>query len=427
MQVISCICALFWCTATYANTFWVNNLIGSDSNTGTQSLPWKTLSKATAILMPGDELVIQEGRAENPYREIIQFKASGTPDKRITVRGEHEFSKPYIVGNGQLTLISVYEKEFINIMNLVLADTSEQGIEIMKGSNNITIDGVEIYNIGKNGILAQGGHDLNIRNCKIDNVVNSGIALIGHSIDKLSNTLIEKCAISNVDDNDGITLHQDGERYDLGINHIIKNNKLTQCGEEGIDITSGEYVVVENNETSLNNGGISIGHGAKHVTVRKHRSVGDVTFGIVVSEPSVNVSIEDSYFAGANNSARLSVIGLKGGNILRNIFETANSRGSVVDFSGEVASIVFDNNVVTSTTPRNGSTILRVLDHGVVGDSARIAWSNNIWWDPSGNSRVFYDPAHSLYNIDVFRSLNRSNDQFGTPPLVPPLLRIKTD
>lgn len=51
----------------------------SDANPGTESEPWKTLSKAAATLQPGDTVVVHAG----VYRERVLVKSSGTVEKPI--------------------------------------------------------------------------------------------------------------------------------------------------------------------------------------------------------------------------------------------------------------------------------------------------------------------------------------------------------
>ena len=51
---------------------------------GSKTSPFKTISEAAAIAMPGDEVVVAEGI----YREEVDPKNAGTEDNRITYRSE---------------------------------------------------------------------------------------------------------------------------------------------------------------------------------------------------------------------------------------------------------------------------------------------------------------------------------------------------
>ena len=54
----------------------------SDSNSGTEDLPWKTIQKAAETLRAGDTVIIHKGI----YRECVQPFCSGFSDKMITYR-----------------------------------------------------------------------------------------------------------------------------------------------------------------------------------------------------------------------------------------------------------------------------------------------------------------------------------------------------
>ena len=55
----------------------------SDDNPGTAQMPWKTISKAAALLQPGDTVIIHGGT----YREYVHPARSGTPAQPITYQG----------------------------------------------------------------------------------------------------------------------------------------------------------------------------------------------------------------------------------------------------------------------------------------------------------------------------------------------------
>jgi len=55
---------------------------GNDANPGTMGSPWRTIGKAAATLVPGDDVSIGDG----DYNEHVHLKTSGTSDKPITYR-----------------------------------------------------------------------------------------------------------------------------------------------------------------------------------------------------------------------------------------------------------------------------------------------------------------------------------------------------
>ncbi|OHA85696.1 MAG: hypothetical protein A2408_00865 [Candidatus Yonathbacteria bacterium RIFOXYC1_FULL_52_10] len=77
-------------------TFYVDNVLGSDSNTGTQAAPWATIAKARSLVGPGDTVVIVRN-AGTPYRETLSSATqTATASQRITFRGVSTSSKPEI-------------------------------------------------------------------------------------------------------------------------------------------------------------------------------------------------------------------------------------------------------------------------------------------------------------------------------------------
>ena len=58
------------------------NPAAADTNPGTADQPFKTVSKAVSAVQPGDVVLIKAG----VYREIVKVAASGTAEKRITVK-----------------------------------------------------------------------------------------------------------------------------------------------------------------------------------------------------------------------------------------------------------------------------------------------------------------------------------------------------
>ena len=66
--------------------YYVSNSKGNDKNPGTFEQPLKTISKGVKKLKPGDILTIFGGT----YREEVQLKASGKPDKPITIQAYNQ-------------------------------------------------------------------------------------------------------------------------------------------------------------------------------------------------------------------------------------------------------------------------------------------------------------------------------------------------
>ena len=62
------------------NVYYVDSINGSNTNPGTQSLPWKTIQKAANTLQTGDTVIVSAGT----YPERVTITMSGTSGSMIT-------------------------------------------------------------------------------------------------------------------------------------------------------------------------------------------------------------------------------------------------------------------------------------------------------------------------------------------------------
>lgn len=88
----------FWEDQTrYQKTYFVNGQTGSDANPGTEAAPFRTISKAAAVLQPGEKVIVREG----VYRETIRPARGGesparmiayqaAPGENVVVKGSFE-------------------------------------------------------------------------------------------------------------------------------------------------------------------------------------------------------------------------------------------------------------------------------------------------------------------------------------------------
>ena len=69
-------------TAPGGTAYWVDQRhpAASDANPGTRERPWRTIGRATAVLRPGDAVLVRAG----VYRETVTPRTGGLPGRRIT-------------------------------------------------------------------------------------------------------------------------------------------------------------------------------------------------------------------------------------------------------------------------------------------------------------------------------------------------------
>ncbi len=181
---------------------------GLDSNPGTAAKPWKTISRAAAMLRAGDTVSVAAGT----YRERIEPQSSGLPGQPITYRaaaagtvildgrrielpddlaGIFEISrKSWIVVEGFRVInagphrdnagIMVNESGDITINGCQTADTTSSGIGVW-GSRRVTVDGCQVERAGAGGyqesITVAGTEGFEVRGCRVSDCRKEGICL----------------------------------------------------------------------------------------------------------------------------------------------------------------------------------------------------------------------------------------------------------
>lgn len=109
----------------------------NDSNPGTQSLPWKTITKANLTLVAGDTVYIKSGT----YISYIAPVRSGTVSNRITYRA--------------------YGSDMVTVQN------ASYGISL-DGTSYITVQGINFYNLDRFLWLQNGANYNIISYCNFD-------------------------------------------------------------------------------------------------------------------------------------------------------------------------------------------------------------------------------------------------------------------
>lgn len=175
-----------------ANTIYYVNPLGNDSNPGTINAPFKTLSKSVAMLLPGDTLIIS-----GTFDQTLNVSKSGSSGAPIT-----------IIGNN-----AVLDMKGVNASGIILS------------GNFLTVTGFEVKNTTSHGILISG------KNVQLEN------SRVHHSVRENG---YETC--------NGTGSWGSALKVMIGAQNIILRGNLVyeNCGE-GIAITRGINVVVENN------------------------------------------------------------------------------------------------------------------------------------------------------------------------------------
>jgi len=199
-----------------------NSPSASDSNPGTETLPWKTITKANQTLAAGDTVYIKAGTYTGQY---ISPANSGTAGLAITY--------------------SRYGTDIVTIRD------STQGVTL-NGKSYINVDGINFYNCTKFMYLNGSSH-CTISYCNFD---QQRTPLTEWAASRMYNNStynwIHHCQFSKAGDYSGSAR---GSIFDIGTEasstdatmyNLIENNTLFHGGHHCLGIF-GKYNVIRNN------------------------------------------------------------------------------------------------------------------------------------------------------------------------------------
>jgi hypothetical protein len=124
---------------------------GADTNAGSSSAPFQTISHAEAVARPGDVVCVRAGS----YHEQVQLTRSGTQSSRITVSGAPN------------------ERAIIDGTDVPVRPTDAL-FGIGGGTNYVTVQHLTIRNSSGRGIVNGGSHN-RVRNTTIIHTRNAGL------------------------------------------------------------------------------------------------------------------------------------------------------------------------------------------------------------------------------------------------------------
>jgi hypothetical protein len=128
-------------SAALAETYYVSNTNGLDSNTGLKGKPWKTLDKANASLKAGDTVVLIAGDYIGEYINPVNSGSSGSPITYKKVDG-----------------------------STVTIKDAAYGVRI-NGKSYIRVEGLSFYNLDHHLYISNGNYN-EIKYCTFDDMRN---------------------------------------------------------------------------------------------------------------------------------------------------------------------------------------------------------------------------------------------------------------
>jgi hypothetical protein len=420
----------------YAKTWYVR----PRGSSGNLLSPWDGSSKEHAFhgltgitwgsggVSAGDTLVLCRGTGDpGEFPRTLSIGASGTSGNPIVIQSENAASPETIISEKQINWpgISGYDStktktagnyalgapsntEYVNISNIKVKNCG--GIKF-PNCFFVTLQNMKIENV-YGGVLFEGGGNNLVENCDINNVVGYGIGLFGTNLattTPINNTIIRNNKCGNSLDGDGITLHRsnDGNYYDIGGNNQVIGNISYDNQEEGLDITSGNPILIEGNETYNNGGrGAVIYHGAQNVTFIRNYSHNEG--GLLMGQADGNVTVAYNIF---DPGAHSGIIVTAGGNykVYNNIFRSSGTaiKPATIDIREGAQRLDFQNNIVIAT--QTNGYLLRIASGTPASREAK--FGHNCWWQPSGaQATAFYDAEKGSHAFSAFKAYSSVTD-----------------
>ncbi len=372
-------------------TYFVDANLGNDACDGLraksprgQQGPFKTIARVNrADLRPGDSVYFNRG---DTWTETLDIPSGGIQGRPVTIGAYGDGKRPLIDVRNEASSAITCSRSYVTIQDLSLANSKHNalGVACKGGCRGITIRNMDIRNAGKNAVsIANGGNAVHIDNVSVFNASNNGIHLGGSLENKLSNVVVENCHISGVGANDGVTIHEDGDQNTAGSNFVLRNNYAENCAEQGFDITTGEHVLLLNNSSANNKeGGVVIGHSARHVTIDRHRSRDEPTketsAAILIGGERPHACLVNSIIQGSGY--HLLCIKASDVKVLHNHF-VWNGGAAMMDLSGRVDDIQIKNNIFTTRQDKMGR--IRFLEAARPPNHKSFDFDHNLYFAPN--------------------------------------------
>lgn len=157
-------------TSIPQNIYYVDGLLGSDSNPGSKTEPWKTIEKAANTITSGDAVIVMGGT----YPERVQVTRSGSPGASITFQAEG-----VVITNG-----FTIKADYIIVRGFEVTDTPdsfEDGVGIYVQGRYCILENNYIHYATRGGIMLYDSSNCVVLNNRLYRNSQYGIRLHGQS------------------------------------------------------------------------------------------------------------------------------------------------------------------------------------------------------------------------------------------------------
>ncbi len=435
----------------WSTTYYVDSQLGDDSFDGHSPSPgqgnvgpWKTIEKVNNIsFSPGDQVLFKRGSVWNDETLIPQNggAAGGTITINESINGQlrsFQLIDPAdnnciyfgAYGSGTKPRLQCDGRRGIEIRHdyLIFED-----FHLADGNNNVLwfnnpngnrwslVSNIDVTGCVGNAVRSsEGGGNLWLKGLYVYDYAINGIYLEGSPANPLKGVLVEDCHVEDpvvFDKEDAIACHDDSDGNRIDGDVIIRNSRFINSGEDGVDVTSGTFILVEGNiiencyeaavhvdKTWVNNVEVrgnfmnsnSIKKGLGDLTLRANdcRAVNNIIIGTghhsVFLESTANTKVWNNVIAPGDRTGNFIWLraDLTNIDIRNNIFDFSRTSQTI---SGTITSdITFDYNCYFGTSPSqdvfNGATFEEM-------QSATIE-PNGFWADPEFMISSQSEPDH---------------------------------
>ena len=362
----------------YGPNWYVNAATGSDTNNGSETYPFATITRALQSAVAYDTIYIAAGT----YSETVEIDTDGISligaDSTSTILDINDSS---LVGNKK----SIYAD---NQIGLLLKNLQIRNYYYGISWNNIDssqIENVWVRNCGEDGIYLYNNSDNNI----LVNNISSANEYNGIYLSSANNNILtNNTTLENVQN--GISIYN-------GIDNILTNNMSLRNIADGIYISSSSNNIIENNTVYEN-----------------------LQNGILFSSSSDNNTITNNI--SSNNNYGFYIVDSSNNYFSQNTTDSNHMYGVYIAGSSSIADTFVKNNIKTSPiNPDSGVWNLttnyfdfsrnywHTTDSSAIAVKIKNTGGGAIIWSPyllgivdTGlNADTIAPAAPSIYNVDT--------------------------
>lgn len=212
-------------SSCWAATYYVDNVNGTDSNSGTSmSSPWKTIAKVNgSSFQPGDSILFAAGRI---WQEQLNPPSNGAAGKPITFGAYGTGDKPTIDGNNTIQYNINWNKSYITVDGLHLTRAANCSISQWSGEADYGI----------------------VQNCLLDYAHGMGI-YVGQSASLTAkNWIVRNNVIDHSGDNGSPPRHDIYIKWASG--WLIEHNQFTNGQASAVNLNGSSNCIVRYNYSS---------------------------------------------------------------------------------------------------------------------------------------------------------------------------------